>query len=93
MRGEYLNHITFEPVFRFMTSTLTLELPQEDIRFIEQYAKEQGVSVSDSVDRIIAFLRRTEQHQLHPDVLALAGILRGVDPDDARMESIARKHL
>ncbi len=76
-----------------MATTLTLELPEEDISFIRRYANEQGVSVSDSIDRIIAFLRRTEQHPLHPDVLALAGILRGVDPDDARMESIAQKHL
>jgi hypothetical protein len=76
-----------------MTTTLTLELPEEDINFIQQFAKKQGVSVSDSIDRIISFLRRTEQHPLHPDVLSLAGMLRGVDPDAARMEFIARKHL
>ena len=76
-----------------MITTLTLELPEEDIRFIQQYAKEQGVSVSDSVDRIISFLRRTEQHPLHPDVLSIAGMLRGVDPDAARMEFLTRKHL
>ena len=76
-----------------MATTLTLELPEEDVSFIRRYANEQGVSVSDSMDRIIAFLRRTEQHPLHPDVLALAGILQGVDPDNARMEAIAKKHL
>jgi hypothetical protein len=80
-------------VFIQMATTLTLELPEEDISFIQRYAKEQGVSVSDSIDRIIAFLRRTENHPLHPDVLALAGILRGVDPDAARMEHLVRKHL
>jgi len=76
-----------------MTTTLTLELPEEDISFIRRYASEQGVSVSDSIDRIISFLRRTEQHPLHPDVLSIAGILRGVDPDAARMEYLTRKHL
>ena len=76
-----------------MITTLTLELPEEDVRFIQQYATKQGVSVSDSVDRIISFLRRTEQHPLHPDVLSIAGVLRGVDPDAARMEYLIRKHL
>ncbi len=74
-------------------NTLTLELPEEDIDFIRQYAKTQGVSISDSIDRIISFLRRTEQHPLHPDVLSLAGVLRGTDPEAARLEYIARKHL
>ncbi len=76
-----------------MNTTLTLELPEEDIHFIQQYARAQGVSVSDSLDRIISFLRRTEQHPLHPDVLSLAGILRGIDPEAARMEYLTRKHL
>jgi uncharacterized protein involved in type VI secretion and phage assembly len=76
-----------------MPKTITLELPEEDLNFIQRYAKERGISVSDSIDRIISFLRRTENHPLHPDVLALAGILRGVDPDTARDEYLTRKHL
>jgi len=76
-----------------MSKTITVELPEEDLNFIMRYAKEHGISVSDSIDRIIAFLRRTENHPLHPDVLALVGILRGVDPDLAQEEYLNRKHL
>jgi hypothetical protein len=76
-----------------MGKTITLELRDEDLSFIQRYAKERGMSVSDSIDRIIGFLRRTERHPVHPEVIALAGILQGVDPDAARDEYLTRKHL
>jgi hypothetical protein len=74
-------------------STKSIELTDENFRFVEERAKREGLSVSEAIERLVAFLRRTEQRPLHPDVLSLMGILRGVDTDDAQYSYLRSKHL
>ena len=71
----------------------TIELTDDNFRFVEERAKREGLSVSEAIERLIAFLRRSEQRPIHPDVLSLMGILRDVDVDDARYSYIGSKHL
>ncbi len=74
-------------------SAHNIQLGEDDFRFVEEKAKGEGISVSQEIERLIAFLRRVEERPIHPDVLALMGILRGIDPNEAKSAYLSAKHL
>ncbi|MFM7203315.1 MAG: ribbon-helix-helix protein, CopG family [Myxococcota bacterium] len=53
---------------------VTIELPEDDARFILEMAKHQGVTVSEIMERYVHRLR-TRSYPIHPDVLAITGLL------------------
>jgi hypothetical protein len=74
-------------------NTRSIELTDENFRFVEDRAKLEGFSVSEAIERLVAFLRRTESRPIHPDVMSLMGILKGIDPDETRNAYLQSKHL
>ena len=61
-------------------STLTVELPEEDLQFLKTWTQAKGTSVEAWVAHQAKHLREATGRRLHPHVEAATGIL----PDDGR---------
>jgi len=68
-------------------STLTVELPEEDLQFLKTWTHAMGTSVEAWVAHQARHLRETTTRPVHPHVEAATGIL----PDDGRDYSEYRK--
>ncbi len=55
---------------------IAIDLPPERARFLTQFAQEQGLSVSEAVDRIVLFLSRSRDIRTSGETLSLVGILK-----------------
>jgi uncharacterized protein (UPF0254 family) len=71
------------------TKILKIELPEEEVNFVESYAKEHGRSVADLLDIYIQRLQRRESADLHPEVKRMTGIL----PEEIQVEDEYRTHV
>jgi len=71
------------------TKTLTVQLPAEDVEFVEAYAKQQGKSVSEVLDQYIHWLQSRETDALHPEVRKMTGIL----PAEIEAEAEYHQHI
>ena len=71
------------------TAELLLQLPEDDVRFLEQYAKERAISLADLISQYARLLQRVP----HLDNLAITDV---IPPEvDARADyraSVERKH-
>jgi hypothetical protein len=59
-----------------MLEHIAIDLPQEDARFLATFAREKGISVSDAIGQLVAFLHRTHLRQPNQDIMSLIGVLK-----------------
>lgn len=71
------------------STTLTLNLPPEDLRSLQSFASQHGMSVADLIGRFARGLKTNPPASIHPEVLALTGLL----PADLDAELLHRQHL
>lgn len=76
-----------------METELNIRLPQRDVDFVNAYAKKHQVSVDEVIDRSLRLLRQADTSGLHPEVLAVSGILPSeIDAEAAHHGHLAQKH-
>jgi hypothetical protein len=74
-------------------STITVELPDEDLAFSRAYSAERGISPEAFLAHQARNLREYLQRPLHPDVAAAIGIVPpSVEAEKEYHEYIERKH-
>ncbi len=71
------------------TKKINVRLPSSEVDFAEAYAKKHQLSVDEVIDRSLKLLQRTEQGDIHPDVLTISGIV----PSEINAEAEYRDHL
>jgi hypothetical protein len=54
---------------------IAIELPREHANYLTQFAREQGLTVSEAVDRLVLFLSRTRDLKTSGETASLVGIL------------------
>jgi hypothetical protein len=67
------------------TTELTLQLPEDEAQFLENYAKEHAISLGDLVTRYVRLLKRIP----HPDNLHFTGTV----PPDIDVREMYREHI
>lgn len=75
------------------TSKLTIRLPTEDVNFVKRYAKANGLSVTEVIDRYLRRMRMLDS-EAPPAVLdEITGLLPpDIDIDAQMSERRSRKH-
>ena len=68
---------------------LQVELPEEDVNFMESYARKQGKSVSEFIEQYIQQLQTLDAGSLHPEVTRMTGIL----PEDLDVVSEYHEYI
>lgn len=66
------------------TTKLTVRLPREDIAFAKEYAKANGLTVTEVIDRHLRRMRALEQYTPPPALDEITGLLP--ESIDARAE-------
>lgn len=75
------------------THKLTVRLPADEVAFVKRYARQHGVTVTEVLHRYLDRLRNAGEHEIHPDVAGLAGILPGdMDVRDEYLRAMQDKH-
>ena len=73
------------------TTEISIRLPKDEAEFLEAYAREQGLSVADVIDRFIQQLQ--DAAGVHPDVRRISGLVpEEVDAQVAYRSHLLRKH-
>ena len=70
-------------------ATLTLNLPSEEVDSLQSFAGEHGLTVAELVGRFAKGLKTVGPASIHPEVLALTGLV----PADWDSEADHRQHL
>lgn len=70
------------------TTKLTIRLPTWQVDFVKRFAKNHGVTVTEVVSRYFEKLQSDTEHELHPEVQKMVGIL----PPDADLETARWEH-
>lgn len=74
-------------------STITIPIPEEDLRFLEAWTREQGTTVEEFFTREASNLRQHLQAPLHPAVIRATGVIRGdIDAEKEYRDYLERKH-
>ena len=71
------------------TAKLTVNLPTEEIEFLEEYAQQHGLTAAEVVVRYLHRLKSGAQPAIHPDIAALTGLV----PPDTDAEAEYHRHL
>jgi hypothetical protein len=71
------------------TATLTVNLPSEEIEFLEAYARDHGLTATEVVARYLQRLKSGAQSAIHPEVAALTGLV----PKDVDAVAEYHQHL
>jgi len=73
---------------------LTVRLPKENLEFVERYAAEHQLTVTDVLDRYLTRLREgAEGRRIHPEVEKISGLVPSeVDARALYHEHLLRKH-
>ncbi len=71
------------------TTKITIRLPSEDVEFAKAYAKANGLTMTEVIDRYLRRLRALEQHSPSAELEAITGLL----PPDLDAEQAYRQHL
>jgi hypothetical protein len=72
---------------------LQVELPEEDVNFMESYARKQGKSVAEFIEQYIQQLQTRNAGSLHPEVTRMTGILpKDLNVKSEYYEYIREKH-
>ncbi len=75
------------------TSQLSVKLPESQIDFLKDYAKQNHVSVSQLVERWIQSLKSKPKPEIHPDIKKYTGIIPpDINAKEAYAEYIMKKH-
>lgn len=71
----------------------TVQLSKEDAETLEAYAREQGLTVDEVLQRSVASLRDTDADDIYPEVRAITGLVpSNVDAKDDYGRHQLRKH-
>ena len=70
------------------TTKLTIRLPTWQVEFVKRFAKNHGVTVTEVVSRYFEKLQSDTEHELHPEVQKMVGIL----PPDADIDAARWAH-
>jgi hypothetical protein len=70
------------------TTKLTIRLPAEDVAFVKGYAKANGLSVTEVIDRYLRRMRALDQQTPHPELDAITGLV----PACVDIETEAYRH-
>lgn len=74
-------------------NTVHITLPESDLIFLQQYASQQGLTVSQLVSRWARQLQTRQNRQLHPSLETISGILLSeIDVADVYHQAQLRKH-
>jgi len=57
------------------TLELTIQLPENEIKFLKKYAEYQGLTISELINRYIKSLKLSQNAQIHPDIKKITGII------------------
>jgi hypothetical protein len=71
------------------TTTLTVNLPSEEIEFLQRYAQQHGLTAAEVVAQYLQRLKSGAQPVIHPEVAALSGLV----PTDIDAEAEYHRHL
>ncbi len=58
-----------------MMEQIAIELPEEHARFLADFAMRQGMTVSETVDRLVSFLARVRNQKADAKTVSLIGVL------------------
>jgi hypothetical protein len=73
-------------------STITVPLPEEDLKFLRSYTSAQGTSAEAFLARQARNLREHLQRPLPPKVLAASGIIAPGAGEEEYREHLEKKH-
>ena len=69
---------------------LTVRLPEENLDFLRRYAAEQGLTVTEVLDRYLSRLRSLSvEHEVHPAIARISGLV----PADVDARALYHAHL
>ncbi|MEI6391357.1 MAG: DUF6364 family protein [Verrucomicrobiota bacterium] len=71
------------------TATLTVNLPSEEIEFLQKYAQQHGLTAAEVVAQYLHHLKSGVQPAIHPEVAALTGRV----PAETDAEAEYHRHL
>jgi hypothetical protein len=72
---------------------LTIELPKVDVLFLEEYAKQYQLSISEFIYSLIEQFRASGKYVLHPEIHEILGLLpEDLDAKEAYARHIQEKH-
>ena len=75
------------------TAELTVELPGEDVAFLEAYAQAHGATVAEVVGGLVNALKHPRGLAIHPDIEGLKGLIPpDLDVPGAYLDHIIEKH-
>ena len=75
------------------TKQLTVQLPEMEINFLEDYANRHQITVSKVIDYLIEQLQISEKYVLHPDSEKHSGILpKDIDVEKEYYGYLEEKH-
>ena len=75
------------------SAELTVQLPAEEIEFLNSYAQEHGTTVAEIVTRYVKRLKSAERKPLHQDIVNITGLVpRQVDAETEHRQHLLDKH-
>ncbi|MBS64155.1 DUF6364 family protein [Salinisphaera sp.] len=75
------------------TSKLTIRLPVEDVKFVKRYAKANGLSVTEVIDRYLRRMRLLDEEALPAALDEITGLLPAdLDAEAEMRERQSTKH-
>ncbi|MES1937482.1 DUF6364 family protein [Salinisphaera hydrothermalis] len=75
------------------TSKLTIRLPVEDVNFVKRYAKANGLSVTEVIDRYLRRMRLLDNESPPAALDEITGLLPGdIDAEAEMRERQSSKH-
>ncbi|HEY1052664.1 MAG TPA: hypothetical protein VGE39_22995 [Prosthecobacter sp.] len=74
-------------------STITIPIPDDDLRFLEAWTRDQGTTVEEYFTAQVGSLRRQESRPVHPALIRATGVIKpDVDAREAYLDHMTRKH-
>jgi len=74
-------------------SKLTIELPQPEVTFLEEYAARHATTVAKLIEQFIKQLKMSEKYSFHPDIQKFAGMVpKDIDARREYYEYLEEKH-
>ncbi len=75
------------------TTSITLELPAERVRLVEDYARRHGTSFAELVGKYLKMIEQMEDYQPSPKLREITGLIPpGVDTHKAREDYLKEKY-
>ncbi len=83
---------SLEAYFQLM-STLTIPISDENLSFLHEWTKENGMTPESFFAAHVDSLRRPKRRPIHPDVIRATGVIQFEgDPREAYLEHMEKKH-